>query len=192
MTTTEMALRNLKQPELRNDVEQYLRAGPGEGDPSKLPGNITKAEIAPSLAYAEWQMNPVSDNEFDITMDKLFNYITTFINPNMTGEGIEKATRIYHDALKRLPGDLLSEAVDSVIQNWRWGKQMPKPGDIMAYVADDYGWRILRRGRLKIAVQGAYEETPKGQTWHDLTDAEKAAFDSKIKAMTSGIKRMEA
>lgn len=90
------------------------------------------------LAQAESRAKPCGAKAFAVILDRLFAFGRAF---GITNIHPEDAVRSYRESLAELPEDLVDTAVHTAISSWRWGNRLPMPGDLRAFVEDDFAER---------------------------------------------------
>ncbi len=102
---------------------------------------------------------PADAKAFGVIIDRLFQFVRTF---GIGNPDVVTATRFYRQGLADLPADLLSEAVDAIVRDWRWGAKLPLPADLRNAVADELQARSAPLRRLEVLKRFKMDE-PKPQ-----------------------------
>ena len=83
-------------------------------------------------------------------LDRLFGFGRAF---GITNIHPEDAVRSYREALAELPEDLVDTAVHTALSSWRWGNRLPMPGDLRAFVEEDFAERKSDLTTLRLLVR---------------------------------------
>ena len=128
------------------------------------------AQIPAALENARRLLEPSSEREAAVAIAGLLDFARAFAVPVPQAE---TAARVYADALRPIPPDLLDIAINSTIQSHKWGNRLPLPSEIAAHVAPEIARRRSVVARLEIAQRAPVEDCgPKA------TVAEIAAVDA--------------
>lgn len=115
-----------------------------ETRPAEIPEAYAK--LVPTAQRAiKALLRPAPVEQLAIEIKNLAEWAEAF---NIPSKRLEKAAEAYHDALKHLPSDLLSEAFKTAKSTHRMGMRLPLPSEIAATVKDEW----TRRTRLKTGL----------------------------------------
>lgn len=122
-------------------------------DPTQ-PSPLNRDELSRAIAELSDGMIPATDQQYAQALVGLIEFATAFGIPCPEPKAVQK---IYHEALKHLPADLLTLAIARVKVSWVWGNRMPFPADILTKVSAEYAKRQTLLARAKVATLKAPE-----------------------------------
>ena len=122
-------------------------------DPTQ-PAPLNRAELSTAIAELSASLKPATDQQYAEAMLSLIEFVTAFGIPCLDPNA---AQRIYHEALKHLPDDLMNLAITRIRANYTWGSRMPFPAEISAKVAEELAHRKTLLSRAKVALLKALE-----------------------------------
>jgi hypothetical protein len=154
------------------------------------------AKLPAYLAAAEQHAAPASTEAFAVAMKPLVDWVQVFgpaLEPSEQDGGrpgvrraqIADIVRGYREPLADLPGDLLADAVKTVVARHRY-RNLPNPGEIRAHAEDLLRERNDRLRRLRTAAMKAQmeaasrpDDTPRERTPEQIAEAERMAAEAK-------------
>lgn len=112
------------------------------------PSPLNRGELSTVISELSEALKPATDQEYILAMAELIEFAAAFGIPCPEPKAVQK---IYHEALKHLPADLIRRAVARIKVTWVWANRMPMPADLLKAVKEDHAERVTLLERAKVA-----------------------------------------